>query len=244
MQQEKLQKQLLLIRSFIQSNNRPEWMFLTRLPVIPPGIRPVLLLDSGQPASSDLNDLYRAIIIRNNRLKDFITTKTPQIFINTEKRLLQEAVDALFEKTTGAGTRSSTMSRGQGKQLKPISEYLSGKTGYFRTSLLGKRVDFTGRSVIVAGPHLKLDEFGLPKRMALEIFRPFVIGEALEREAAYNVRGHSDSLILRHQLFGKCLKKLFKVSLCCLIDRQLCIGRVSWHLNQSLLKVLPLNYIL
>ena len=99
-QQEKLQKQLLLIRSFIQSGNKPEWMFLTRLPVIPPGIRPVLLLDSGQPASSDLNDLYRAVIIRNNRLKEFIATKTPEIFINTEKRLLQEAVDALFERTT------------------------------------------------------------------------------------------------------------------------------------------------
>ena len=188
MQQEKLQKQLLLIRSFIQSGNRPEWMFLTRLPVVPPGIRPVLLLAGGQPASSDLNDLYRTVIIRNNRLKDFIATKTPQIFINTEKRLLQEAVDALFEKTS-VGRGGAAAGRGQGKQLKPISEYLGGKTGYFRTSLLGKRVDFTGRTVIVAGPHLQLDEFGLPKKMALEIFRPFVIGEALERELAYNVRG-------------------------------------------------------
>ncbi len=187
MRQEKLQKQLLLIRSFIQSGNRPEWMFLTRLPVIPPGIRPVLLLDGGQPASSDLNDLYRTVIIRNNRLKDFIATKTPQIFINTEKRLLQEAVDALFEKNTL--NRSTFSGRGQSRQLKSISEYLGGKTGYFRTNLLGKRVDFTGRTVIVSGPHLKLDEFGLPKSMALEIFRPFVISEILSRELAYNVRG-------------------------------------------------------
>ena len=190
MQMEKLQKQLILIRSFIQSGNRPEWMFLTRLPVIPPGIRPVLMLDSGQPASSDLNDLYRAVIIRNNRLKDFIATKTPQIFINTEKRLLQEAVDALFEKSAaGRNTFSAPGGRGQAsRQLKPLSEYLGGKTGYFRTNLLGKRVDFTGRTVIVSGSHLKLDECGLPKKMALEIFRPFVIGEALERELAYNVR--------------------------------------------------------
>ena len=187
MQTEKLQRQLLLIRSFIQSENRPEWMFITRLPVIPPGIRPVLLLDGGQPASSDLNDLYRAVLIRNNRLKTFISTKTPQIFINTEKRLLQEAVDALFEKQISGRSSFSVQGRQQNRQLKPISEYLGGKTGYFRMNLLGKRVDFTGRTVIVSGSHLKLDEFGLPKKMALEIFRPFVIGEALKRELAYNI---------------------------------------------------------
>ena len=186
---EKLQKQLLVVRSLIQAGNRPEWMFLNRLPVIPPGIRPIVPLSGGRYASSDLNDLYRHIIVRNNRLKEFIETKAPQIFISTQKRLLQEAVDALFEKdNTGRGAMTGG-SRGQARQLKPIAEYLSGKTGYFRLNLLGKRVDFVGRSVIIVGPHLKLDEFGLPKNMALEIFRPFVIGEVLDRDLAYNVRG-------------------------------------------------------
>ena len=127
-------------------------------------------------------------MFRNNRLKEFIDSKAPKIFINTQKRLLQEAVDALFEKEVSSGGRSSVQ-RGKNRQLKAISEYLSGKTGSFRLNLLGKRVDFTGRSVIVVGSHLKLDEFGLPKKMALEIFRPFVIGEVLNRELAYNVRG-------------------------------------------------------
>ena len=186
-QKEKLQRQLLVVRSLIQADNKPEWMFLTRLPVIPPGIRPVVPLDGGRYASSDLNDLYRHVIVRNNRLKDFIESKAPQIFISTQKRLLQEAVDALFEKESSG--RSSGGPRGKSRQLKAISEYLSGKTGSFRLNLLGKRVDFTGRSVIVVGSHLKIDEFGLPKKMALEIFRPFVVGEILNRELAYNVRG-------------------------------------------------------
>ena len=187
-QRDKLQRQLLVVRSLLQSGNKPEWMFLTRLPVIPPGIRPVVPLDGGRYASSDLNDLYRHVIVRNNRLKDFIESKAPKIFINTQKRLLQEAIDVLFEKEIASGGRGG-MKRGKSRQLKAISEYLSGKTGSFRLNLLGKRVDFTGRSVIVVGSHLKLDEFGLPKKMALEIFRPFVIGEVLNRELAYNVRG-------------------------------------------------------
>ena len=190
-QRDRLQKQLLIIRSFIQSGNRPEWMFLTRLPVIPPGIRPIVPLDGGRYASSDLNDLYRHIIVRNNRLREFIETRAPKIFINTQKRLLQESVDALFEKDavkSGSPAQRSTNSQGN-RQMKSISEHLRGKTGYFRSNLLGKRVDFSGRSVIVAGPHLEIDEFGLPKKMALEIFRPFVIGEILERELAHNVRG-------------------------------------------------------
>ena len=187
---EKLQRRLLVVRSLLHADNKPEWMFLKRLPVVPPGIRPVVPLDGGRYASSDLNDLYRSVIVRNNRLKDFIESKAPSIFINTQKRLLQEAVDALFEKeSAGAAGFRSTMSRGKNRQLKAISEYLGGKTGSFRLNLLGKRVDFTGRSVIVVGSHLKIDEFGLPKKMALEIFRPFVIGEILSRDLAYNVRG-------------------------------------------------------
>ena len=209
-QQEKLQKQLLVIRAFIQSGNRPEWMFLTRLPVIPPGMRPVLLLDGGQPASSDLNDLYRGILIRNNRLKEFIERDTPQIFINTEKRLLQESVDALFDKAAESKNNFSMQGKGNARQLKPIAEYLSGKTGYFRTNLLGKRVDFSGRSVIVAGPHLKLDEFGLPKKMALEIFRPFVVGEILELELAYNVRGAQRIIDLETPIVWEMLEKVIQ----------------------------------
>ena len=184
---EKLQNQLLLIRYFRQSGNKPEWMFVTRLPIIPPDVRPVVPLDGGRYASSDLNDLYRHIIVRNNRLKEFIETKAPKIFINTQKRLLQESVDALFDKNESAG--ESMRLKTQKRALKPLAEYIGGKSGYFRSNLLGKRVDFTGRTVIVVGPHLRLDEFGIPKTMALEIFRPFVIGEILNRELAYNVRG-------------------------------------------------------
>ena len=210
-QKEKLQKQLLIVRSFIQSGNKPEWMFLTRLPVIPPGIRPIVPLDGGKYASSDLNDLYRHIIVRNNRLKEFIETKAPKIFINTQKRLLQESVDALFEKDA---VRSSSSQRGgigkSSRQLKSISEYLSGKSGYFRSNLLGKRVDFSGRSIIVAGPHLKLHEFGLPKKMALEIFRPFVIGEILSRELAYNVRGAQRLIDTETAVIWEILEKIIE----------------------------------
>ena len=207
-QKDKLQRQLLVIRSLLQAENKPEWMFLTRLPVIPPGIRPVVPLDGGRYASSDLNDLYRHVIVRNNRLKEFIESKAPKIFINTQKRLLQEAVDTLFEKeNTG---RPSSASRGKSRQLKAISEYLSGKTGSFRLNLLGKRVDFTGRSVIVVGSHLKLNEFGLPKKMALEIFRPFVIGEILNRELAYNVRGAQRLLDAETPVVWEILEKVIQ----------------------------------
>lgn len=208
-QRDKLQRQLLVVRSLLQSGNKPEWMFLTRLPIIPPGIRPVVPLDGGRYASSDLNDLYRHVIVRNNRLKEFIESKAPKIFINTQKRLLQEAVDALFEKEI-SGKGRGTAGRGKGRQLKAISEYLSGKTGSFRLNLLGKRVDFTGRSVIVVGSHLKLDEFGLPKKMALEIFRPFVIGEVLKRELAYNVRGAQRLLDTEAPVIWEILEKVIQ----------------------------------
>ena len=208
-QRDKLQRQLLVVRSLLQSGNKPEWMFLTRLPIIPPGIRPVVPLDGGRYASSDLNDLYRHVIVRNNRLKDFIESKAPKIFINTQKRLLQEAIDVLFEKEVASSGRGGP-SRGKNRQLKAISEYLSGKTGSFRLNLLGKRVDFTGRSVIVVGSHLKLDEFGLPKKMALEIFRPFVIGEVLKRELAYNVRGAQRLLDTEAPVVWEILEKVIQ----------------------------------
>ena len=190
-QSEKLKKQAALIRSFIKTGTRPEWMFLTILPVIPPGIRPLVPLDGGRFASSDLNDLYRIVIIRNNRLKNFIETRSPKIFIDTQKRLVQESVDALIDGTIKYNTTTSS-NRGQSRQLKSLSETLSGgKKGFFRQNLLGKRVDYSGRSVIVVGPHLHLNECGLPKEMALELFRPFVISELMKRELAYNIRGAS-----------------------------------------------------
>ena len=206
-QVEKYKKQLLLVRSFIQSGNRPEWMFLTRLPVIPPAIRPVVPLDGGRYASSDLNDLYRHIIIRNNRLKKFIETNTPKIFINTQRRLLQEAVDALFSQEKNVATQKN---RDKDNQLKSINEYISGKTGYFRSNLLGKRVDFSGRSVIVVGSQLKFDEFGLPKKMALEIFRPFVIGEILGKELAFNVRGAQRLIDTEKPIIWEILEEVMK----------------------------------
>ena len=190
-QSEKLKKQASLLRSFIKTGTRPEWMFLTRLPVIPPAIRPLVALEGGQFTSSDLNDLYRLVIIRNNRLKLFIEARSPKIFIDTQKRLVQESVDALID---GTIKYNSTMSsnRGQSRQLKSISEVLSGgKKGFFRQNLLGKRVDYSGRSVIVVGPYLRLNECGLPKKMALELFRPFVMAELIKRDLAYNIRGAS-----------------------------------------------------
>ena len=208
-QKEKLQKQLIMIRNFIKSGNKPEWMFVTRLPVIPPAIRPVVALDGGRYASSDLNDLYRHIVVRNNRLKEFIETKAPKIFINTQKRLLQEAVDALFDKNTSAA-EGPRIGKSQKKVLKPIAEYIGGKSGYFRSNLLGKRVDFTGRTVIVVGPHLKINQFGIPKEMALEIFRPFIIAEALQRELAYNVRGAQRLIDAKTQDVYEMLEKVIK----------------------------------
>lgn len=231
-QQERLQRQILTVRSFIQSGNRPEWMFLTRLPVIPPGIRPIVQLDGGRYASSDLNDLYRHIIVRNNRLKEFIASKAPSIFIDTQKRLLQESVDALFEKNTSRGG-TPTVGRGQSRQLKPISEYLGGKTGYFRLNLLGKRVDFVGRSVIVVGQHLKIDEFGLPKTMALEIFKPFIIGEIFDRDLAFNIRGAQRLIDAREPVIWEILEKV-------IVGKYMLINRAPTLHRQSIQAFRPI----
>ena len=184
-QVEKLNNQLKLIRTLMQSGNKPEWMFLTKLPVIPPGIRPLVVIDGGLYASSDLNDLYRKVIMRNNRLKDLMDTKSPNILINTQKRLVQEAVDALVD---GSSTAGQTYGKGQSRTLKSISEFIGGKEGYFRSNLLAKRVNYSGRSVIVNGAYLKMNECGFPKEMALEIFKPFIVGDLLNREIASNTR--------------------------------------------------------
>ncbi|MEX0917949.1 MAG: DNA-directed RNA polymerase subunit beta' [Candidatus Paceibacterota bacterium] len=186
----KLDKRLTLIRGMAHSEIRPEWMFLTRIPVIPPALRPMVALEGGRHASSDLNDLYRRVINRNNRLKKLIDIMAPDVILRNEKRILQEAVDALIDNSIRHGNAAySAMSQAQRRPLKSLADYLKSKQGYFRQNLLGKRVDYSGRSVIVIGPDLDLDQCGLPKHMVLELFRPFVISELLRQELAYNIRG-------------------------------------------------------
>jgi DNA-directed RNA polymerase subunit beta' len=166
----KMVKRLKVVEAFIDSGNRPEWMILTAVPVIPPELRPLVPLDGGRFATSDLNDLYRRVINRNNRLKRLIELKAPDIIVRNEKRMLQEAVDALFDN----GRRGRVITGANKRPLKSLADMLKGKQGRFRQNLLGKRVDYSGRSVIVVGPELKLHQCGLPKKMALELFKPFI----------------------------------------------------------------------
>jgi len=163
-------KRLKLVESFMESGARPEWMILEVIPVIPPELRPLVPLDGGRFATSDLNDLYRRVINRNNRLKRLIELRAPDIIVRNEKRMLQESVDALFDN----GRRGRTITGANKRPLKSLSDMLKGKQGRFRQNLLGKRVDYSGRSVIVVGPELKLHQCGLPKKMALELFKPFI----------------------------------------------------------------------
>ena len=168
--QKKLVKRLKVVDAFLESGNRPEWMILTVVPVIPPELRPLVPLDGGRFATSDLNDLYRRVINRNNRLKRLIELKAPDIIVRNEKRMLQESVDALFDN----GRRGRVITGANKRPLKSLADMLKGKQGRFRQNLLGKRVDYSGRSVIVVGPELKLHQCGLPKKMALELFKPFI----------------------------------------------------------------------
>jgi len=186
---EKLEKRLSLIRSMIHSGIRPEWMFLTVIPIIPPALRPMVALDGGRHATSDLNDLYRRVINRNNRLKKLKEIGAPDVILRNEKRILQEAVDALIDNSIAKQNDSQAVSQSQKRALKSLSDNLKSKQGLFRQNLLGKRVDYSGRSVIVVGPGLKLNQCGLPKHMALELFKPFVISKILETELAFNIRG-------------------------------------------------------
>lgn len=189
-EREKLTKRLGLIKSMAAAGIRPEWMFLTRVPVTPPALRPMVALESGRHATSDVNDLYRRVINRNNRLQKLKDIYAPEVILRNEKRILQEAVDALLDNSIRrGGSAYSPGSAAQKRPLKSLADYLKGKQGYFRFNLLGKRVDYSGRSVIVVGPKLELDECGLPKHMALELFRPFIIAKLIEREFAYNIRG-------------------------------------------------------
>jgi DNA-directed RNA polymerase subunit beta' len=170
MNKRKFSKRLKIVEAFRKSGNRPEWMILQVVPVIPPELRPLVPLDGGRFATSDLNDLYRRVINRNNRLKRLQELKAPQIIIRNEKRMLQEAVSALFDN----GRRGRTLRGTNKRPLKSLSDMLKGKQGRFRQNLLGKRVDYSGRSVIVVGPELKFHQCGLPKKMALELFKPFI----------------------------------------------------------------------
>ncbi|HVY72464.1 MAG TPA: DNA-directed RNA polymerase subunit beta', partial [Candidatus Paceibacterota bacterium] len=189
-EREKLSKRLSILRGMIRANVRPEWMFLARIPVIPPGLRPMVALDGGRHATSDSNDLYRRVINRNNRLKKLIEIHAPDVILRNEKRILQEAIDALIDNSIRhGGAAFSATTQARTRPLKSLSDNLKGKHGLFRQNLLGKRVDYSGRSVIVVGPELRLNQCGLPKHMALELFRPFVIGKLLEKELAFNIRG-------------------------------------------------------
>jgi len=184
----KIQKRLGVIKAMINSGVRPEWMFLSVIPITPPALRPMVALEGGRHATSDINDLYRRVINRNNRLKKLKEIGAPDVILRNEKRILQEAVDSLLDNSIRR-TQSAAMSAAQKRSLKSLSDSLKGKQGLFRQNLLGKRVDYSGRSVIVVGPNLKLNQCGIPKHMALELFRPFVISKILERELAFNIRG-------------------------------------------------------
>jgi DNA-directed RNA polymerase subunit beta' len=181
----KATKRLKVVEAFRRSGNRPEWMVMTVLPVIPPDLRPMVQLDGGRFATSDLNDLYRRVINRNNRLKRLVELGAPDVIVRNEKRMLQEAVDSLIDNAQ----RGKALSRRGRRELKSLSDMLKGKKGRFRRNLLGKRVDYSGRSVIVIGPDLKLFQCGLPKTMALELFRPFVISKLVSYNYAANVKG-------------------------------------------------------
>lgn len=209
----KILRRLRTIRGFIEGKARPEWMFLTILPVLPPELRPMVQLDGGRYATSDLNDLYRRVINRNNRLKRLREINAPEVICRNEKRMLQEAVDALID-NSARKTQTVTATSGGKRLLKSLADMLKGKQGRFRQNLLGKRVDYSGRSVIVVGPEMTLNQCGLPKKMALELFRPFVIQKIIERELAYNIRAAGRLIeeatyevwaILEEVIKGKCV---------------------------------------
>ena len=191
----KLTKRLKIVEAFLESQNKPEWMIMEVIPVIPPELRPLVPLDGGRFATSDLNDLYRRVINRNNRLKRLMELGAPEIIIRNEKRMLQEAVDALFDN----GRRGRAIAGTNGRPLKSLSDMIKGKQGRFRQNLLGKRVDYSGRSVITVGPYLKLHQCGLPKKMALELFKPFIYSELEKRDHASTIKS-AKKMVEREEL--------------------------------------------
>jgi len=197
-------KRLKVIESFLDSDNRPEWMMLTYLPVLPPDLRPLVSLDGGKFAVSDVNDLYRRVINRNQRLKRLVELNAPEIIVRNEKRMLQEAVDALFDN----GRRGNSVKGANKRPLKSLSEIIKGKQGRFRQNLLGKRVDFSGRSVIVVGPDLKMDECGLPKKMALELFKPHVMAKLEDKGHASTLKEAKKKIEQKSTEVWECLEEV------------------------------------
>ena len=207
----KLVRRLKLFNHLKAVKLRPEWMVLNTLPVIPPDLRPMVQLDGGRFATSDLNDLYRRIINRNNRLKRLIELNAPEVICRNEKRMLQEAVDALIDNSARHG-KTVTASTGQRRMLKSIADILKGKQGRFRQNLLGKRTDYSGRSVIVVGPRLEINQCGLPKMMALELFKPFIISKLIEREYVHNVRSANRMIESKVEVVWDILEEVVKGS--------------------------------
>ena len=205
----KLIRRSRLVKSLLNNKIKPEWMILNTIPVIPPDLRPMVQLDGGRFASSDLNDLYRRVINRNNRLKRLKDLNAPEVIQRNEKRMLQEAVDALIDNNARHG-KTVTASTGQKRTLKSIADMLKGKQGRFRQNLLGKRVDYSGRSVIVIGPRLKIHQCGLPKTMALELFRPFVISQLIRQELVHNVRSANRYIEASHAEVWAILEDIIK----------------------------------
>jgi DNA-directed RNA polymerase subunit beta' len=184
---DRIMRRLKLLRAFQKNNIKPEWMILEAIPVIPPDLRPMVALDGGRFATSDLNDLYRRVINRNNRLNRLRELNAPEVIARNEKRMLQEAVDSLID-NNARHSKTVLAATGKKRQLKSLADFLKGKQGRFRQNLLGKRIDYSGRSVIVVGPHLRMNQCGLPKTMAMELFKPFVIAKLIEREYVHNIR--------------------------------------------------------
>lgn len=204
----KIMKRLKLLSALARSNIKPEWMILTRLPILPPDLRPMVQLDGGRFAASDLNDLYRRVINRNNRLKKLMSIGAPEVICRNEKRMLQEAIDTLLNNSARAG--KTLFTSGDRRKLRSLSDMLKGKQGRFRQNLLGKRVDYSGRSVIVVGPELKMDQCGLPKDMAMKLFKPFVIGQIIRREIAHNVKAAERLILDGHREVWDILQDVIK----------------------------------
>ncbi|PIP33639.1 DNA-directed RNA polymerase subunit beta' [Candidatus Falkowbacteria bacterium CG23_combo_of_CG06-09_8_20_14_all_49_15] len=206
---DKLTRRIKLLKSLKANQIRPEWMVLTVLPVIPPDLRPMVALDGGRFATSDLNDLYRRVINRNNRLKQLIELNAPEVICRNEKRMLQEAVDALIDNSARHG-KTVIASTGQKRMLKSLADSLKGKQGRFRQNLLGKRIDYSGRSVIVVNPNLRLGQCGLPKVMAIELFKPFIISQLIQKEIVHNVRSASRYIEAGHNEVWEILEDVIK----------------------------------
>lgn len=209
LKKEKINKQLKIFKNLHNNNIRPEWMIMNVIPVIPPDLRPMVALDGGRFAASDLNDLYRRVINRNNRLKQLTKLNAPEVICRNEKRMLQEAVDALLDNSS-RHSKTVIASTGQKRTLKSLADSLKGKQGRFRQNLLGKRTDYSGRSVIVVNPKLKIYQCGLPKIMAIELFKPFVISKLIEQEVVHNVKSASKFIDNGHNIVWDILEKIIK----------------------------------